>query len=123
MKKLIFLIIVSCFAVPLLVLANGENKNVTYKPMKVVSVKRADSLVTVTLIPGSLKSNIERIAADNGWFKVVWSPDEDYTWATYTKIRNISFKAILQAILANYPLQAVFYQGNKVLLIQARTMR
>jgi hypothetical protein len=137
MKRLIFLIFAVFLTVPLIVLANGENKRMIAPSATQIhsqmysqqlyaqrySQVHAYSLVTVTLIPGSLKANIERIARENGWSKVVWNPDEDYTWVTYTKISKPSFAAIMQTILANYPLQAVFYQGNKVLLIQPRTMR
>lgn len=79
--------------------------------------------VTVNLVPGSLKANIERIAKDNGWSRVVWDAPNDYNWAAETKIKDQSLAAVMRTILANYPLQAVFYQGNRVLVIQTRTIR
>ena len=32
--------------------------------------------------------NIERIAKDNGWNKVVWNAPSDFNWATNTKIKE-----------------------------------
>jgi len=79
--------------------------------------------VTATMKPGSLKTNIERIANENGWNKVVWNARDDYNWVTHTKIRGQNLAAVMVSILEGYPLQAIFYQGNRVLVIEARTMR
>jgi hypothetical protein len=82
----------------------------------------AEYSVTVAMVPGSMKTNIEHIAKDNGW-TVVWKAPNDYNWTTYTKIREQSLVAVMKTILNDYPLQAIFYQGNRVLVIQARTVR
>lgn len=79
--------------------------------------------ITVNLIQGSLKANIERIAKENGWEKVAWNAPSDYNWTANTKIKDQSLVAVMKVILADYPLQAVFYQGNRVLVIQTRTVR
>lgn len=111
-----------------LIFANGNDvtgpqKNATLTISDIQSYQDQKNSITVNLVPGSLKANIERIAKDNGWEKVVWSAPNDYNWTTNTKIKDQNLVAIMKAILAYYPLQAVFYQGNRVLVIQTRTVR
>ena len=79
--------------------------------------------VSVALESGSLRANIERIAAQNGWEHVVWDLKNDYHWVGAVRITAGSLQGIMAQALANYPVQAVFYQGNHVLLIQPRTLR
>ncbi len=70
--------------------------------------------------PGSLKNNIETIAKQFGWQQVVWKAQYDYSWTGHTAIRATSLTNLLKVILKNYPLQAVLYQGNHILVIQPR---
>lgn len=77
----------------------------------------------VIFTPGSLKTNIERVAHKFHWNKVIWRSPNDYRWAAYTKIRGDNLKDILRIVLVNYPLQAMFFEGNHVLVIQPRTLR
>lgn len=80
-------------------------------------------LIRVTLYPGSLKSNIERIAKLNGWTQTEWLIPTDYEWIGKTEVQGAGFQAVLSQILKDYPLQAVFYMGNHVLVVRPRTLR
>jgi len=109
-----------------IVFANGTN----FSESKFTSVSSSRSYlhnrefdITVNLIPGSLKANIERIARNHGWHKVVWNVHSDYNWVGNTKIRGKNLVLVMEHILDGYPLQAVFYQGNRILVIEARTVR
>jgi len=79
--------------------------------------------VSTTLYPGSLKNNITRIAAYYGWKNVVWSAPDDYNWVGTTRVRAANLQGILRKVLKDFPLQAVFYEGNHVLVITPRTLR
>jgi hypothetical protein len=79
--------------------------------------------IMVALVPGSLKANIIRISHQYGWHKVIWDSQYDYSWESYTKIRRNRLQDILSMILANYPLQAIFYTGNNIVVIKPRTLR
>lgn len=71
----------------------------------------------------SLKNNILRIAKQFGWPQVIWKAPADYEWIGKTAIQGGSIQVIFSKLLADYPLQAVFYKGNHVLLIKSRTLR
>jgi hypothetical protein len=109
-----------------MIFANGV-KSLTLKPLPIASVAKIYESklfsITAALTPGSLKANIERVAKENGWHTVVWNARDDFNWVAYAKIRKQNLVAIMESILDGYPLQAVFYQGNRVLVIEARTMR
>ncbi|OGT67388.1 MAG: hypothetical protein A3J38_04875 [Gammaproteobacteria bacterium RIFCSPHIGHO2_12_FULL_45_9] len=75
----------------------------------------------VTFYSGSLKENIEHAAAAFGWPQVVWVPAYDYQWVGDTTF-NSSLPALLKNVLHDYPLQAVFYEGNHVLVIIPRNL-
>lgn len=72
---------------------------------------------------GSLKNNIERLAKQYGWDQVVWNAPSDYTWVGNTRINATTLPGVLNQLLADFPLQAVFYQGNHVLEIIPRTIQ
>lgn len=76
-----------------------------------------------TVYPGSLKKNIERIAAQFGWTQVVWNVPNDYQWVGQTNIRADKLPGLFTKLLKNYPVQAVFYKGNHILAISPRTLR
>ncbi len=127
MKKLVILITFT--AVSGLAFANGISYSVqpaqpvsTKKPMRVSTWKQA-YYRTAYFTPGSLRLNIKRVARRFGWNKVVWTAHDDYQWVTSTAVRKPNLASVMNAVLANYPLQAVFYQGNHVLVIQPRTLR
>jgi len=77
-------------------------------------------MVTVRLNPGSIKTNIERLAHDFGWNQIIWQSSDDYNWVGSTEITAKDFPGVLMKSLKGYPLQAVFYQGNHVLVIVPR---
>lgn len=77
----------------------------------------------VILYPGSLKTNVENIARQYGWNRVIWDSPNDYHWVAYTKIRQTRVQDVMRVVLVNYPLKAVFYEGNHVLVIKPRTKR
>ena len=81
------------------------------------------SLAGVEMYPGSLKENIERIAAHYGWHQVVWDASQDFLWVGRAHIQGEDLTEVLRKLLADYPLQAIFYQGNHVLYIHQRTLR
>ncbi len=76
-----------------------------------------------TLYPGSLKYNITQLGKQFGWRRVVWQPDYDFQWVGKTRVAASSLRAILTKVLKDYPLQAIFYQGNHVLVIAPRNIK
>lgn len=87
------------------------------------AIVRQKPLATIEVYPGSLKENIERIAAHYGWHQVVWDAPQDFTWVGHAQIQGANLASVLNQLLDDYPLQAVFYQGNHVLYIHPRTLR
>ncbi len=87
------------------------------------AIVRQKPLSSIQVYPGSLKENIERIAAHYGWHQVVWDAPQDYTWVGHAQIHGENLSSILKQLLDDYPLQAVFYQGNHVLYIHPRTLK
>lgn len=73
-----------------------------------------------TIYNGSLKQNVTRILTHCGWTRVIWNTPYDYNWTGQTVVRGNSPQEILQVILKGYPLQAVFYHGNHIVLIRQR---
>jgi len=119
MKKFLWLVL---FVFTQIAMANGGAPFLT-RDLEPVKNQESFRLVTVVMQPGSLRDNIERIAGDNGWTRVVWSNTKDYNWVGQTKVTGESFAAVMKKIIEDYPLQAVFYLGNHVLLIQPRTIQ
>jgi hypothetical protein len=75
---------------------------------------------TVILYSGSLRDNLSRIAKLYSWKKLVWLPESDYQWVGQVTMREQSIESLFQKILYEYPVQAVFYRGNHVLVIRPR---
>lgn len=86
-------------------------------------IVRQKPLRGAELYPGSLRENIERIAAHYGWHRVIWDAPQDFRWVGHARIQGDSLASILHQLLEDYPLQAVFYQGNHVLYIHSRTLK
>ena len=101
-------------------LANGESRGKLGKLYHDGSSQRP---ITITLNQGSLKQNVERIARANGWSNLVWKPRHDYKWTGTTKITAYSLQGIYKKMLQHYPVQAVFYEGNHVLVIVPRDLQ
>ncbi len=96
----------------------------TIQPLPVSHASiREVPLYTVEIYPGSLKENIERICAHYGWRQVVWDVPQDYRWVGKAQISGENLIAVLRKLLNDYPLQAVFYEGNHVIYIHPRTLR
>lgn len=87
------------------------------------AIVRQKPLASIAVYPGSLRENIERIAAHYGWHNVIWDAPQDFTWVGYAQIQGDTLAAVLRQLLDDYPLQAIFYQGNHVLYIHPRTLK
>ena len=95
-----------------------EVKHMSESPLQEnIGSKRA-----VTLYTGSLRDNIARVAHRYGWKKVVWLPKHDYRWVGQTSVKRSSVYTVFSRVLKEYPLQAVFYKGNHVLVITSRNI-
>ena len=86
------------------------------------NLKRHQHLSHAGVHPGSLRLNIQRIAEQHGWHRVIWMLPEDYRWVGETRVTGHGLPGILEKLLASYPVQAEFYQGNHVLVIHPRTI-
>ena len=90
--------------------------NTAPKPMMLVRFQQS-----------SLRANIQLLAQNcrHPW-KVIWKTPYDYHWITDSKsnpvIKGHNIKSIIGQTLIDYPLQAVFYRGNHVLVIQQRAL-
>ena len=111
-----------------------QNYKIYYPKTQETSVKTTTTTKTthqvshvppegITMYTGSLHANVERIARLYGWQEVVWDVPNDYEWVGNAYVSGHNATVVLQKVLKDYPLQAVFYQGNRVLLIQPRTLR
>lgn len=72
---------------------------------------------------GSLKANILRLSKAYGWSRVIWAAPNDYHWVGALHFSTQSYESVLWRVLKNYPLQANFYEGNRVLVIKPRVIR
>lgn len=75
-----------------------------------------------TLYSGSLQRNLTRLAGQYGWKKLVWLPESDYQWVGQVSVRENDVYTVFERVLNGYPLQAVFYKGNHVLVIRPRNV-
>lgn len=87
------------------------------------AIVRQKPLASADIYPGSLRENVERIAAHYGWHQVVWDAPQDFRWVGHAQIQGNNLAAVLNQLLSDFPLQAVFYQGNHVLYIHSRTLK
>ncbi|QLH41678.1 MAG: hypothetical protein HWD59_02380 [Coxiellaceae bacterium] len=79
-------------------------------------------MVSATVYPGSVKANVIRIARAHGWNTVVWNATSDYRWYGTTRITANNLSSLFSKMLYDYPLQAIFYHGNHVLVIGPRNL-
>lgn len=91
-------------------------------PMPYINSHAYHAVHYVDIYPGSLQQNIDRLAREYGWPQVVWNVPDDYHWVGHVRVAANNLPDILRNILTNYPLQANFYQGNHILVIQPRTV-
>lgn len=92
-------------------------------PDKSTSVSASQNTLSVVVKKGFLKANVQRIARRYGWKNVVWKSDEDYYWRGTSTVSGANIEEVMRKILYGYPLQAVFYYGNRVLVILPRTLK
>lgn len=71
---------------------------------------------------GSVKTNLTRILQKQAHWRVIWKAPVDYQWIGNQRLQGEDVFAVTEQIITQLPLQAVFYQGNKVVVIQARTL-
>lgn len=79
----------------------------------------AEPLV-VEVHQGSLKNNIERIVREGGWETTIWKMPYDFNWIGNVTITANDIQAALTKLLEGYPVQAVFYNANRVVAILPR---
>ncbi len=77
-------------------------------------------MFTVVAMPGSLKANVERIVAQSHWGTVVWNLPIDYNWNGTMTITAPDVQGAISQLLAQYPVQATFYDKNHIVSVQAR---
>jgi hypothetical protein len=87
------------------------------KPIPVAPPK---PMFVTTAMPGSLKANVERIVAQSHWGTVVWNLPIDYNWQGTMVISADNVQGALSQLLAEYPVQAVFYDENHIVSIEPR---
>lgn len=75
---------------------------------------------SVPVYSGSLRNNIKRILTRFGWKRLVWYPNYDFRWVGSVTMHGASVQDIIGQLLVDYPLQAVFYRGNRVVVIKTR---
>jgi len=78
-----------------------------------------DATYEITVYPGTLKSNLERIMK-NSTYKLLWNSKYDYRVVNQATIRGKSFDDALNRFLVNYPVEAVFYEQNNIMTIVPR---
>ena len=78
--------------------------------------------VSITLNTGSLKSILTTVAKHYGWNIVVWQLPNDYQWIGHVTVQADNVPDLMRKILADFPVQAVFYQGNHVVVFKARSI-
>lgn len=89
---------------------------------RAVHRRRQHRVYHATVYPGSLQKNVRRIAAQFGWYRVIWNLPTDYHWVGTATISGNDFKGIFEKFLQGYPVQAQFYKGNHVLIVIPRQL-
>ncbi len=69
---------------------------------------------------GSLQGNLNRLAAQYNWGRLVWSPVKDFQWPKTETISADNLNDLFMVLLANYPLQAHFYKQYDLIVIKYR---
>ena len=86
----------------------------------VVATPVAAHQIVAHFFAGSLHDNVIRTAHQFGWKHVLWHTQQDYTVVGSMSVRAPNYIHALGNVIAHYPLQAQFYQGNRVLVITPR---
>jgi hypothetical protein len=71
----------------------------------------------------SLRYNLERLARDAGWSRLVWKSPEDYRVSEGLVFRGADALAVTRQMLDRYPVRLEFYELNQVGVIVPRASR
>lgn len=85
-------------------------------------IPQVSGSLVVILQEGRLEERIVTLAQKLGWTKVVWNNAFDYELIGTVRFKAASLQDALRQLLDDYPLQAVFYHKNRVIVIEARVL-
>jgi len=71
----------------------------------------------------SLRYNLERLAREAGWTRLVWKSTNDYRVSDGLVFRGADALAVVRQILDRYPLRLEFYEMNQVGVVVPRAPR
>lgn len=71
----------------------------------------------------SLRYNLERLAREAGWSRLVWKSNDDYRVSEGLVFRGADALAVVRQILDRYPLRLEFYELNQVGVVVPRASR
>ena len=119
MKKLKVIISIGC-TVFLIAAWGAKTVKVQAKPIAKQAIK--PRVFSVQIQSGSLKRTTSNLAKKFGW-KLLWHVPNDYDWTGTVTLKGNNLPAILRQLIGdNFPVQANFYQGNKILVITPRNL-
>ena len=119
MKKLKVIISIGC-TVFLLGAWGAKQAQVQAKPIAKQAAK--PRVFAVQIQSGSLKRTTANLAKKFGW-KLRWKVPNDYDWTGTVTLKGNNLPDILRQLIGNnFPVQANFYQGNKILVITPRAL-
>ncbi|GAG68877.1 unnamed protein product, partial [marine sediment metagenome] len=89
------------------------------KPVVIKKPKKyVPKTYSATVYNGSLRKNIQRIISRSHWAqRIIWDVKDkdgnpmDFNWVGKTRVTSYTIQGVIGKILAQYPVQAVFYQG------------
>ena len=81
----------------------------------------APKLYAVQIQSGSLNKALKTLSIQFGW-TLKWQVPSDYAWTGKVTIKGHNLPEILQTLLKDFPVQANFYQGNRVLVVSPRAL-
>lgn len=116
MRLLVFL---GCLFFASLTLAASAPLHTAPKPLPAPYI--CTHPVVLRLTTGSLKQNLIRnIRRYPEWSHVVWGLHSDYEWLGTVVIQACTLQAAVAKVLEPYPMTAVFYELNHVVLFEPR---
>jgi|GEM_PF-6349665 hypothetical protein len=99
--------------------STAHGKGPCEPPLPVASYPIYDGLI-VRLHSGSLRENVIHIVEKSGWGHVVWTLPFDYKWIGDIALKGPDVQSVLAQLLKPYPVQAVFYDKNRVVAVVDR---
>ncbi len=84
------------------------------------SKTRKRTFYSFTLRSGSLRSNLQRILQKAHWGTLVWTLPYDYKWTGTARVSSNTLQGVFEKVLHGYPVQAVFYEQNRIVAITPR---